>query len=121
VKYLSLVVAILSILLFFFGYLGAKLTALECLATVQLSVILLLSLKDIPAAFGQLKYLNYALGVTPIFYQSYFFEYSTLPIQANNIFFNRNILTSINVFWAVVIVPMLVAVILKILAITKYK
>ncbi len=62
-----------------------------------------------------------ALGVTIIPTQHYFFEYSTLPIQANNIFFSRNSLSSINVFWAVVIIPALTALIIKILTNTRYK
>ena len=53
--------------------------------------------------------------------QDYFFEYSTLPIQANNVFFSRNSFSSINLFWAVVIVPVLTALIIKMLTHTKYK
>ena len=44
IKYLSFAVAALSLLLFIAGYFGAKLIALECLAVVQLTALLVLTL-----------------------------------------------------------------------------
>ncbi len=43
-KYLCFAVTALSLLLFFAGYFGAKLVALECLALVQLTALLVLTL-----------------------------------------------------------------------------
>jgi len=59
-------VAILSLLLFTAGYFVAKLTALECLAVVQVTALLLLTQQNMSPSFAELKYLGTALGLTTL-------------------------------------------------------
>jgi hypothetical protein len=51
-KYISFSIAALSLILFVAGYFGAKLTAIECLGVVQVSALLLLTLKNMSPSFG---------------------------------------------------------------------
>jgi len=58
------VTAVISLLLFVAGYFGAKLIALECVATVQLSSLMLFTLKDVNPTFYALHFLGISLGRT---------------------------------------------------------
>lgn len=68
--------------------------------------------------FGILKYLNLSLGFTAIS-QFFYEEYSSFPIHANPIFIGRSSLSSVNLFWLVLLGPFLVGVVLKILSLSK--
>lgn len=72
-KYLSFGVSGIALLLFLVGYFGAKLVALESIAVVQLSALLMVSLEDMSPPFGSLSYLSYSLGETKIKYVDPFF------------------------------------------------
>lgn len=62
----------LTLVLFIAGYFGAKLVAIEGVAVVQLSAILLLTQKDTAPTFDGLQYLKYSLGVYDLQSISYF-------------------------------------------------
>jgi hypothetical protein len=65
-------VAGIALLLLIAGYFGAKLVALEGMAVVQLSALLLLTQKDMGPTFDGLKYLKYSLGIYPLSAIPYF-------------------------------------------------
>jgi hypothetical protein len=80
VEALSIVTAIISLLLFVAGYFGAKLIALECVATVQLSSLLLFTLQKVNPTFHALHFLGISLGRT--YSQSaYSYQPQSLPPQ----------------------------------------
>jgi hypothetical protein len=64
VEAIAIVTAIVSLLLFVAGYFEAKLIALECAATVQLSSLLLFTLQKVNPTFHALHFLGISLGRT---------------------------------------------------------
>lgn len=66
VRFVSMGVAAITLLLFVAGYFGGKLIALECIAVIQLSALLLLTQKNMGPSFDGLKYLKFSLGIFPI-------------------------------------------------------
>lgn len=79
VKWLSMAVAALSLLLFFAGYFGAKLPGLEGAAVVQLAALLLFTVDNTAPTYDGLKYLGWSLGATPFFRKKSFYEDTKLP------------------------------------------
>jgi hypothetical protein len=61
-QYISIAIAVLSLIFFIMGYFGPKLIALECSVVVQISSILLLSLKNLSPFFDSLYWLRLSLG-----------------------------------------------------------
>lgn len=66
VKYLAYAITALVYLLFFLGYFGAKLIAIECIAVIQLSGMLLFSLKNMNPTMAALEPLSLSLGLVPL-------------------------------------------------------
>jgi len=63
--------------LYFVGYFGGKLIAIECLAVVQLSGMLLLALKNMKPAMAALYPLAVSMGLIPLS-TGYIYEISDL-------------------------------------------
>ena len=57
----------MALLIFFAGYFGAKLPALEGVAVVQLAALLLFTVDNTAPTYQGLKYLGWSLGATPFF------------------------------------------------------
>lgn len=121
VKYCSYMVAILSVLVFFLGYFGAKIIAIECVAVTQVAALLLMTLEDLGPTFYSLRYLDVSLGITSILSDGYRYESSSLPAHLKPIVPNRDCISSFNIFLGVAICPLFVGGILAILALTACK
>ena len=115
VKYLSIAVSALSLLLFVAGYFGAKLIAIECIAVVQLSAMLLFSLENMPPTFAALKPLTLSMGLTPL-PKDYVYEQSTLSPNFKFLLLNRDSLSCLNAFLALFVAPVIAAAVIKLLA-----
>jgi hypothetical protein len=116
---LSIFVAALSLLLFFGGYLGGKLIAIECLAVVQLSGLLLLTQDNMPPTIAALKPLTVSMGLTPLI-QGFVYEDSSISPNFKYVLLNRNVLSCVNIFLLLFVVPVIGAIVVKIVADTKY-
>jgi len=119
-KILSYTAAVLTLFMFVGGYFGAKLIALESAAVTQISGLLLLTLSDMPPTFDALRPLSLSMGVI---YLNSEYDFQPQALSSNFKALNVTILPfyNINIFSILVFVPLIVAVILKILSITKYK
>ena len=120
VKYLGFAISALSYLLFFVGYFGAKLVAIECLAVVQLSGMLLFSLKNMNPTVAALEPLSLSLGLVPLI-KGYKYEISNLSPHFKYLFLTNGLLDGQNVFLILVLVPMSLALVVKLLSDYKYK
>ena len=121
VHWLSIVVGVVSLLLFAAGYFGAKLPALEGIAVVQLAALLLFTVDNTAPTYDGLKYLGWALGATTIFRKQYFYEDTQLPYTVRSQFDGTDSISTFNVFLGAVFVPLLMALVLKVLSVTVYK
>jgi hypothetical protein len=63
-RYVTLAIVVLELVLFFSGYFGGKLIALESIAMAQLAALLLLSLEQLGPTFDALRPLVLTLGIT---------------------------------------------------------
>lgn len=64
IPFLSMAVGAASLFLLAAGYFGAKLAALEAIAVVQLSALLLLTVDNSATTYDGLKYLSWSMGAT---------------------------------------------------------
>ena len=120
IKYLAYAITALVCLLFFVGYFGAKLVALECLAVIQLSGMLLFSLKNMNPTMAALEPLSLSLGLIPLV-KGYKYEISSLSPHFKYLFLTHGLLDGQNIFLLLVFVPMLAALVVKLLSDYKYK
>jgi hypothetical protein len=120
IKYLAFAITALVFLLFFVGYFGAKLVAIECLAVIQLSGMLLFSFKNMNPSMAALQPLSLSLGLIPLV-EGYKYEISSLSPHFKYLFLTNGLLDGQNIFLVLVFVPMLTALIVKLLSDYKYK
>jgi hypothetical protein len=118
-KYISIAISVLSLLLFCLGYFGAKLPALEGIAVVQLSSLLLVSVDSTAPTFNGLTYLSWSLGATPFLFDQYHYEDTAVAETARSTYLSTDSISTINVFLAALVFPLLVSAILKILSATS--
>ncbi len=114
-------VGVVSLLIFAAGYFGAKLPALEGIAVVQLAALLLFTVDNTAPTYEGLKYLGWALGATTIFRKQYFYEDTQLPYTVRSQFDANDSISTFNIFLSAILIPPLVAVVLKILSVTAFK
>ena len=114
-------VVFLSLLIFFLGYFGAKIIAIECVAVTQVAALLTVTLEDVNPTFDSLRYLDLSLGITNIFPDDYNYESSSIPAHIKPLISSWDCISSFNIFLGVVLCPLLVGVILLILSKTAYK
>lgn len=118
-RYLGFAIAVLAYLLFFVGYFGAKLVAIECIAVVQLSGMLLFSLKNMGPTMAALDPLSLSLGLIPLV-KSYKYELSSLEPHFKFLFLTDGLLDGQNICLVLVFLPMIGALVVKLLADYKY-
>jgi hypothetical protein len=66
VKYLSIFIGVAALLMFAAGFFGGRLIGLECMAVIQLSYMMLLTVEDLSASLSGLSYLRYSFGYNSI-------------------------------------------------------
>ena len=120
VKYLSLVIAVVSIILLILGYFGCKLLSIECIAVVQLAGLLLVTIDNMGSTYPGLKYLSLTLGITS-FHNYYYYEDTKVPLHIRTIVTSNNTIYFINIFLLVILIPIIVGIVIKILSATVYK
>ena len=120
-KYLSMAVAGVSLVLLLVGYFGSKLQSFEGVAVVQVAALLLISMSEMGPTYSGLLNLTPSLGITAIFQSSYDYEDSRIPTHLQPLLRIDNFIGLINIFLVVTILPPLVAIVLKILSVTKFK
>lgn len=113
VKYLSLVCSVFAILLLLIGLFGGRLIGLECAAVIQLTFVSLISVENISPAFAELSGLAYSLGYNRIR------GYETRqdidrPFRGLQI--SQQYIYNYNIVGVILLIPLLAAVIFKILA-----
>jgi len=96
------------------------LVAIECLAVIQLSGMLLFSLKNMPPAMAALEPLSLSLGLIPLV-KGYKYEVSSLSPHFKYLFLTNGLLDGQNICLVLVFVPMLTALVVKLLSDYKYK
>jgi hypothetical protein len=121
VDYLSPVVAVLSLLLFATGYFGCKLQSLEGVAVVQLAALLLFALRDMGPSYVGLSNLGFSLGISVLSWRKYSYEDSPMPTHIGTLLPAYDVLASINIAIAVIVAPLLVALVAKILSLTCFR
>lgn len=115
-QYLSMAVAVLSVLLFAAGYFGAKLQALEAVAVVQISALLLFTADNTGPTYNGLQYLGWSLGATPFLRSTYFYESASLPYPVRSMVSSSDSISTYNIFLLVLVVPLLAALIFKVIS-----
>ena len=110
-----------SLALLSIGYFGSKLQSFEGVAVAQVAALLLISVSEMGPTYSGLLNLIPSLGITAFFQDSYDYEDSTIPINLRPLLRIDNFIGLINIFLAVIIVPPLVAAVIKILSLTYFK
>jgi hypothetical protein len=110
-----------AVLMLMAGYFGCKLQSLEGVAVVQVAALLLMSVEDMGPTFSGLARLNISLGVTAFTLSSYYYEDSSVPTHLSSVLHTQDPFTLINICLAFLMVPLIVALVFKILSATKYK
>jgi len=121
IKYLAMIVSAVTLLMLIVGYFGCKLQSLEAAAVVQVSALLLMTLEDSGPTFAALSDLSYPLGITVLVKDEYYYEDSKLPNHYSTLISDSNLNNLVNIFFVVVIVPLLTSIVLKILSKTIFK
>jgi len=105
--------------MFLFGYGGSKLVALEGAAIIQVTSILLLTLKNISPCFHSLRYLRLSFGYNKLHSYDYSSKYIQPEFKAQQ--FSAQPFHNYNLILIIVFAPFLIAFALKILSVTKFK
>ena len=121
IKYLAMAVSTMTLLMLIAGYFGCKLQSLEAAAVVQVSTLLLMTLKDTGPTFAALSDLSYSLGIIVLVKDDYYYEDSEIPNHYSTLISDSNLNNLVNIFFVVVIVPLLTSIVLKILSKTIFK
>ena len=118
IQYLSLAVSAFSLLLFGAGYFGSKLQSLEAVAVVQVSALLLVTQEDMGPAFEGLRSLRLSMGLTPLSEDEYYYEDSSIPSHIAPVLSSRDSVWLFNIFLLVLFVPLVTALVLRVLSAT---
>ena len=116
-----MIVSAVTLLMLIAGYFGCKLQSLEAAAVVQVSALLLMTLEDSGPTFAALSDLSYPLGITVLVKDEYYYEDSKLPNHYSTLISDSNLNNLVNIFFVVVIVPLLTSIVLKLLSKTIFK
>lgn len=115
VKYLSITLSSLALLLYFVGFFGVKLIALESIAVFQLSALLTVSLQPMAPAISGLTYLRISMGVIPL-PNSYIYEASNINPNFKALLISRDSSVCLNVLSVVFLIPFVVGIVLRIVS-----
>ena len=81
---------------------------------VQVTALLMMTLKDVGPTFEGLLGLSFSLGITVISQNQYYYEDSELPTHIHPLLKVANSFSLVNIFLVVLFGPLLVGVVVKI-------